>query len=73
MTEGFTFIPLGVGDAFTARYYTSCIALQAGGRRLLIDCPHPIRKILREGGASAGVDLDLSNIEPLRQGKTYRV
>lgn len=60
--EGFSFIPLGVGDAFTARYYTSCIALQAEGRWLLVDCPHPIRKILREGGAP-----DLDGIEAVIQ------
>src|SRR5688572_11934083 len=43
------FIPLGVGDAFSALHYSFCLALQAEGQTLLIDCPHPIRKILREG------------------------
>ena len=46
---GLAFVPLGVGDAFTAKYYTSCVAVESGDARLLIDCPHPIRKILREG------------------------
>jgi ribonuclease BN (tRNA processing enzyme) len=53
--SGFSFLPLGVGDAFSALYYSFCVLLEAEGRRLLVDCPHPIRKILREAGA---VDLD---------------
>ncbi len=55
---GLSFIPLGVGDAFSAVHYSSCIALESGGRWLLVDCPHPIRKILREGsGAEAPLDV----------------
>jgi ribonuclease BN (tRNA processing enzyme) len=57
-----TLIPLGVGNAFTARYYTSCMLLGSGDDWLLIDCPHPARKILREGTIAAGlpnwVDID---------------
>ena len=55
------FLPLGVGDAFSARYYSSCLAVEADGAWLLVDCPHPIRKILREASASAGVDLDVGS------------
>jgi len=57
-------IPLGVGEAFTARYYTSCLALGVGDDWLLIDCPHPIRKMLREGSIEAGLPkpLDLDQI-----------
>jgi ribonuclease BN (tRNA processing enzyme) len=50
-----SFIPLGVGDAFSARFYSTCLAVEAEGQWLLVDCPHPIRKILRE---SAGLDID---------------
>jgi ribonuclease BN (tRNA processing enzyme) len=46
---------LGVGDAFSCLYYSTCLLVEHGGARLLIDCPHPIRKILRENGG--GVDL----------------
>ena len=54
MTSPFRFICLGCGDAFSALYYSSCLAIEAGGRTLLIDCPHPIRKILfAESGAAA--------------------
>ena len=41
---------LGVGDAFTARWWTTCVALRAEGFTLVIDCPHPIRRVLGDGG-----------------------
>jgi ribonuclease BN (tRNA processing enzyme) len=59
---GLSFVPLGVGDAFSARHYTSCVAIEAEGRWLLVDCPHPIRKILREG-SPAGAPLDLGSFD----------
>ena len=46
---------LGVGDAFSARWYSTCLLVTAGDHRLLIDCPHPIRKVLAE--SAPGVDL----------------
>jgi ribonuclease BN (tRNA processing enzyme) len=61
----FRLLPLGVGDAFSARHYSSCFALQAGDQWLLVDCPHPIRKILREGSAAAGFSLDVPQLEAL--------
>ena len=48
-------IPMGVGEAFTARHYTSCLALGMDDHWLLIDCPHPVRKMLREGSIAAGL------------------
>lgn len=60
---GLGFIPLGVGDAFSARHYSSCVALEADGRWLLVDCPHPIRKILREGSAPSGAALDVGSFD----------
>ncbi|MBV9124774.1 MAG: ribonuclease Z [Planctomycetes bacterium] len=60
--SGLRLLVLGVGDAFSARYYSSCLALEAEGSWLLVDCPHPIRKILHEGGTAAGIDLDVTNI-----------
>lgn len=53
---------LGVGDAFSRLWYTSALALRCEGQWLLIDCPHPIRKILAESGASAGEPLDVDSI-----------
>ena len=51
-----SFVPLGVGDAFSALFYSSCLLVEAGDARLLVDCPHPIRKILRES-TEARVDV----------------
>jgi ribonuclease BN (tRNA processing enzyme) len=60
---GLAFIPLGVGDAFSSLHYSSSIAVESGGRWLLVDCPHPIRKILREGSAAAGAALDVGSFD----------
>jgi ribonuclease BN (tRNA processing enzyme) len=48
-------IPMGVGEAFSARHYTSCLALGVDDHWLLIDCPHPLRKMLHEGSIAAGL------------------
>lgn len=50
---GVRLIPIGVGEAFSARHYTSCLALGSGDDWLLIDCPHPLRKMLREATLTA--------------------
>jgi ribonuclease BN (tRNA processing enzyme) len=63
--SGFRLLSLGVGDAFSALYYSSCFVLEAEGQWLLIDCPHPIRKIFREGTRAAGVALDVDRIGAL--------
>ena len=58
-----SFIALGVGDAFSALYYSSCLAVGYDDRWLLVDCPHPIRKILAESGAAAGESLDIADFD----------
>lgn len=55
------FVPLGVGDAFSALHYSSCLAVHSTGEWLLVDCPHPIRKILREASLSSGQALDVDS------------
>jgi ribonuclease BN (tRNA processing enzyme) len=55
-------VALGVGDAFSARHYSSCLALRAAGLWLLIDCPHPIRKMLREAAATGGGPGDVDQV-----------
>jgi glyoxylase-like metal-dependent hydrolase (beta-lactamase superfamily II) len=55
-------IPLGIGEAFTARHYTSCLVFGLDDDWLLIDCPHPIRKMLVEGSTAAGIPLDLDRV-----------
>jgi ribonuclease BN (tRNA processing enzyme) len=57
-----SFVALGVGDAFSARWYSSCLLCEANGARLLVDCPHPIRKILRE---STGASVDVGDIDAI--------
>ncbi len=60
-----SFVTLGVGDAFSALYYSSCLALEAEGQVLLVDCPHPIRKMMREASQSSGVVLDADRVAGL--------
>lgn len=55
-------IPLGVGDAFSARHYTTCLALGVDDEWILLECPHPVRKMLREASTAAGYPLDLDKI-----------
>jgi ribonuclease BN (tRNA processing enzyme) len=41
---------LGVGDAFTSEHFGSSALIETSiGRRVLIDCPDPIHRVLREG------------------------
>lgn len=60
--SGLSVLALGVGDAFSERYYSSCLALHANGAWLLIDCPHPVRKMMHEAAVSAGVGPDIAAI-----------
>jgi ribonuclease BN (tRNA processing enzyme) len=60
-----SFVTLGVGDAFSALHYSSCLVLEAEGQMLLVDCPHPIRKMMREASASSGVPLDADRVSGL--------
>jgi ribonuclease BN (tRNA processing enzyme) len=61
------FIPLGVGDAFSALYYSSSLLVIANDEsrehRLLIDFPDPIRKVLRESSETTGLDLSIETIQ----------
>jgi ribonuclease BN (tRNA processing enzyme) len=56
-------VPLGVGDAFTEKYYSFCLAVREGATWLLVDCPHPIRKMMREASQTAGVSVTADKIE----------
>lgn len=60
---GLQLLPLGVGDAFSAERYSTCLALRAAGRWLLVDCPHPIRKMMREASLRSGLPLDVDGVE----------
>lgn len=39
---------VGVGDAFTARYYNACLLFEADGTRLLVDAPPALARALRD-------------------------
>jgi ribonuclease BN (tRNA processing enzyme) len=57
-----TLLPLGTGDAFSAeRHSCSSVVLTDGGA-LLIDCPHPIRKVLREASVRSGRAIDIADL-----------
>lgn len=60
---GLELLPIGVGDAFSVKHASTCLALRAEGRWLLVDCPHPIRKMLHEAGALAGIPLDVGDFD----------
>lgn len=60
--SGLRVLVLGVGDAFSAKHYSSSIALECDGEWLLIDCPHPVRKMVHEASAAAGLKLDVGDI-----------
>ena len=51
-----------MGEAFTARNYTTGLALGLGDEWLLLECPHPIRKMLREASLATGIPLDLDRV-----------
>lgn len=55
---GLEFYALGVGDAFSAFNYASSLAVGCDGSWILVDCPHPIRRMLREAAP-----LDLRDID----------
>lgn len=61
-SDRLSFLVLGVGDAFSSRHYSSSIVLEYEGQWLLLDCPHPIRKIMHEAGQVAGIDLDVDRL-----------
>lgn len=59
MPDDLRLVPLGIGDAFTALHYTSGLAVGFGTDWLLVDCPHPIRKMLREASLACGETIDV--------------
>jgi len=56
-------VVLGVGDAFSATSYSTSFLLESGGVCLLVDCPHPIRKILLEATETHGPPVDLDRVD----------
>lgn len=58
-------VALGVGDAFSELFYSCSSHLSCEGRGLLVDAPHPIRKMLREARISSGEPMPIEAIDAL--------
>lgn len=51
---------LGTGDAFSADRWSSCLLIETGTTRVLVDCPHPIRRVLKSSTAGR---VDVADID----------
>jgi ribonuclease BN (tRNA processing enzyme) len=65
MDSTFQLMTLGVGDAFSRIYYHTSFVFRAEGFNLLLDCPEPLRKMLRESSEQAGLPLTLEEIDDI--------
>ena len=54
---------VGVGDAFTARYYNACLLVEAGDLRLLIDAPPALARALRDLSIHSDITVGLDDID----------
>jgi ribonuclease BN (tRNA processing enzyme) len=56
-------IVLGVGDAFSDRYFPSALLLACDGFHLAIDCPDRYRAVLRSAEEHSGRRLDVEDVD----------
>lgn len=54
---------VGVGDAFTSRYYNACLLLEAEGTRMLIDAPPALARALGDLSRTTGAEVRLDDID----------
>ncbi|MBL8604812.1 MAG: ribonuclease Z [Myxococcales bacterium] len=54
---------VGVGDAFTARYYNACLLVESANTRLLIDAPPALARALRDLGERGGETVSLDDVD----------
>ena len=54
---------VGVGDAFTARYYNACLLIESATTRLLIDAPPALARALRESARAPSEVVGLDDID----------
>lgn len=54
---------VGVGDAFTSRYWNACLLVEGGGTRLLIDAPPALARALADLGDRGGPRVSLDDID----------
>jgi len=56
-------LPLGVGNAFTTRSFHTSLVVMVDATRVLVDCPSPLGRMLREAGEGANLPLSCSSLE----------
>jgi ribonuclease BN (tRNA processing enzyme) len=61
--DEFFFIPLGIGNAFTRRYFNSSFLIACGGKTVLVDAPAPLRRVLADAERLSGIALDLDIVD----------
>ena len=54
---------LGVGDAFTSKYFNTSFLVRHEGYTLAIDCPDRYRGVLASASAATGLDLQLEGVD----------
>ena len=59
----FEVIVLGVGDSFSERHHSSALLLRAEGFTLAVDCPDMYRRVLRQAGERARLELSLPAVD----------
>ena len=52
----------GIGDYFSRLYYATSFVIIAGGEKIMVDCPEPLRKMVYEASQTSGYRLDLHDI-----------
>ena len=65
MNNTLKIVPIGVGDAFSEKYYSSGLWLNYNGCSMLVDCAHPIRKSMREAAVSSGCDIRIEALDAI--------
>lgn len=63
MSLGFSIRVVGVGDAFTAKYYNACLLVESANTRLLIDAPPALARALADLGERGGERVGLDGID----------
>ncbi len=58
-------LPLGTGNAFTTRSFHTSLVLMADATRVLVDCPSPLGRILREASEISGLSLSCATLDHL--------
>lgn len=54
---------VGVGDAFTSKYYNACLLVESGAARVLIDAPPALCRALSDLGERGGERIGLDGID----------